>query len=836
MSYLPSNCFRIVPIQQGHTPPDRKRVISELVRMNGLLQGVEVRDQPHFSIQYFKQNGKINMFMHILRDPGQIIENRIRQALCEDMGEYRLIEESPSFPEENLRVFAIEGHHHLAIDLDKPSRFKEVFHFADPFLVSLAVKEVEDQTKKRLELKKELLGWKAKAWHYSKMGARAVIDFLLEDKTKVRFEEVMKQIQKRWPKKKEPELPFTFRKLSSDKNRFMEVQVLFLIWTEKEEHVKRFQAKLEKWLKKREGENSLKVVEVRPDLSKVQKGRIQPELPTLCLYQAELNQFLMLPSSEDFDFYFEKSLKTQIPKMMLKEGFALAHSPRGIVSLVRGDSEEEKDSLSTPMMVVGKQGAGKSTLFINMALEFFAVQAKNREEWKRIARSVFLFDVADGAMISETLAHVPEWLRERVVILNHADMNRVIPVAWHDLMDLYQDDDSISAEIAEIQTELLKKFLQDDNQTISIERYFKSALQASYRVGEGNLLDAIRILKDGDYRKELLERLSETDFELEIALNQLEEETEKEYSRVLETIENRIAQLRTNKQIFYSLSQLKDESIDFWKWMNEPYLVLIHIPNSKETFQGFAFTHYIVKLWRLMMAREMIPKPERRECVVIVDEIDLIIKNKSVQNIFLQMTKKPRKYRMKFIFSFHDWSSFAKAGNFKNDILRSFKTGMDLILFRGSHEVFKDFQSELEPFTVEDFYRLEKYQGIFRITCNKKEYVFQAKLLEPASRRLSSYPVPDLRNQLGMTREEIIKRAREILLPLYQKESKSSQEESGTGTARDKLVMLLRKTPEGLTTQEICEALDIRRETFQRIKRDLKIHSRRDGKKLVHYL
>src|SRR5690606_6908301 len=373
-------------------------------------------------------------------------------------------------------------------------------------------------------------------------------------------------------------------------------------------------------------------------------------------------------------------------------------------------------------------------------------------------------------MMAEVTAHVPDWLRDRVVVLNHADMERIVPLGWHDLMRLYQDDDSIAAEVAAIETELLRRFLHDDGQTFSIERHFKAALQASYRVGEGNLLDAIRILKDEEYRKELRQRLEATDFELEIALSQIDDEVE-DGGRVIETIENRIAQMRSNKQLFYSLSQPASKEIDFWKWMNEPHLVLIHIPNGRELFQDYAFSHYLAKLWRLMMARERIPKVERRECVVIIDEIDLVIKNKPIQNIFLQVTKKPRKYRTKFIFSFHDWSSFARAGALRSEILRSFKTGMDMILLKGSDEVFKDFQAEFAPFTVDDFHRLKKYEGIMRVTADKKEHVFQARLLEPAAMRLPSFPVPDLGNRFGMTKDEITDRARETLLPLYQKES-----------------------------------------------------------------
>ena len=420
-----------------------------------------------------------------------------------------------------------------------------------------------------------------------------------------------------------------------------------------------------------------------------------------------------------------------------------------------------------------------------------------------------------------------------MVILNHADMNRIVPLSWHDLMALYRDDDSIAAEVAAIETELLRKFLHDDGQTFSIERFFKSALQASYRVGEGNLLDAIRILKDEEYRKELRQRLEATDFELEIALSQIDEEAE-EGGRVIETIENRVAQMRSNKQLFYSLSQPKSDEIDFWKWMNEPHLVIIHIPNGRELFQDYAFSHYLAKLWRLMMARERIPKVERRECAVIIDEVDLIIKNKPVQSIFLQLTKKPRKYRTKFIFSFHDWSSFARASaNMKNEIIRSFKTGMDMVLLRGSDEVFKDFQAELSPFAVEDFQQLKKYHGIFRVTADKKDHVFQARLLEPAAMRLPSYPLPDLGNRFGMTKEEIIRRARDILLPLYQREEKSIDEGQ---TAKDRILSLLKDHPEGLTRQQICDELGISRRTFQRARQEVTIYSRKEGNQILYFL
>jgi len=788
--------FKVLTIEGGSPSPERKRLINELVSMTGRI-----------SVQYFKDNGEVNMFLRI--PPEQDLE-RIRSALNQD--KCRLIMETdiPEITDDNIHAFAVEGVQHLAIDLNQSNLLKKVFDFAESMAVILNIEGIPNQEKQRRKLKEAAMGldkWQSKVWHYSKIGAKATIDFWFDEGSRIR--EIADDLYRRSQKKKHLP-PMTARKLS-DKSLFANAQIIFLVATDRPDWV---HGKLTAWAFNVQGENKLQVIRCE-NAACITDGIIRRDLPALCLYQVEFDKLILLPDQE-----FERSnQKAKVPKVLLKDDIAFARSRSGsLLSMIRGDKEEAKDSLSTPLMVVGKQGSGKSTLFVNLALEFFGVRARTREEWEKIARSVFLFDVADGAMVSESLKHVPDWLRDRVVILNHADMNRIIPLSWHDLMALYRDDDSIANEVAAIETELLRKFLHDDGQTFSIERFFKSTLQASYRVGEGNLLDAIRILKDEDYRKELKERLEATDFELEIALGQIDDEVE-DGGRTIETIENRIAQMRANKQLFYSLSQPKSDEIDFWKWMNSPHLVIVHIPNGREIFQDYAFSHYIVKLWKMMMARERIPKSERCECAVIIDEVDLIIKNKPVQNIFLQLTKKPRKYRVKYIFSFHDWSSFARAGALRSEILRSFKTGMDMILLKGSDEVFKDFQAEFAPFTVDDFHRLKKYEGIMRVTADKKEHVFQARLLEPAAMRLPSFPTPDLSNRFGMTKDEITDRAREILLPLYQKGGKEIEEAK---TAKDKVYYLL-KHQGGLTREQICEQVGICRVTFERVKKQLPI-------------
>ncbi len=459
--YFPSRFYRIAPLQTGDKrlePSERKLLISELVKMNeGFLEkgagqvvstknGDEYWDVPHFSLKLLKKDGKIHTFVNLPKDKDFLLENKLRHALYEDIGECRIAEDHPELPEKNLYAFAVRGLDYLALDLEKPNRMKEVFRYADHLMYCLTVKEIENHEEKRENLKLEMLGItdeRSRIIHETKKalqaGAKWMYDFWFEEETKEKHQTYIKQFKKLLPKKQEPDLPFTKRKLSSDKNRYLQAELLFLLWTDKEEKVQRFQASLQKLMDEIQGENFLQVVEVKPDLKKVAKGRIQYHLPTLCLYQTELSKFLVLPDLHDPAFYSERPQKTIIPEMMMKPelgsiAFARELYTNRIVYMPRPKNDTELDSRVKGTIVVGEQGSGKTSYIENQILETFLAGAKNEVEWRRYGRSVIAFEVADGALIKNIRQHIPPWAQRNVIILNHADTENPLHVGFHDVL------------------------------------------------------------------------------------------------------------------------------------------------------------------------------------------------------------------------------------------------------------------------------------------------------------------------------------------------------------------------------------------------------------------
>ena len=420
----------------------------------------------------------------------------------------------------------------------------------------------------------------------------------------------------------------------------------------------------------------------------------------------------------------------------------------------RGRYVEEKtklDDRSTATMLFGGMGSGKTSASESQALYTFGCHLPDRETWRKESKSVIVFDVADGAMINNIYNRVPDWLKDRVVILNHSNFNNPIAVNNADLAEfnteIMQDED-YAYTLAEMEAKLVLEILQSDK-SISMDRWFISALQCVHSIDKDwGYIEAMRTLIDDEFRQtQVMPKIDNKRLKLEMRSYDVMA-MEGSAKKVIQTIENRFSQLERDQKLWDCIAQkpLRDEDgkvkLNFRKMMDGDedgaYLILVYIPKSgvSALYRKFIFAHYFTKVWNVALSREagFAGREYRPETLVIIDEIHQIIDIPLVGKLFIDLFKEPRKYSLRLWLTLHGWSSLAKAGRgLEGDIKQSIMdNGCNLIMLKGGGEAFHSLSDFLSPMTLADFNNLMNmdFCGIFRISWQNKNHVFQAKLLE----------------------------------------------------------------------------------------------------------
>ncbi|MFC7443091.1 hypothetical protein [Laceyella putida] len=800
IKYVKSKTFKLVPyvpiVQKGSKQEvtEEKNQVKNIVKLIGNMNKEydpegQVNDDvyvesPHLSFKVFKHGGKIHQYISI---PAKL-EMPASEDMQKDIGSHKLIEDVLKLPDGKPHIFALAGYHHLAMESQRetPLMLEPIFQLIkkdETFLYSVTAKEAANHDETKKALRDRFYGidtwWKKTRQVVKKQWAKAY-DMVESDRTKevmdvvegtfILGSQLYDSISGLWVKKEEfdpAQYPQTEAKLKEVLDtKFHYVEVLFFIWTEDPDKVTMIKNKIMKQAEKIKGENEIKLIEIQPDMERVAKGHLSPETSRLCLTRREMDKLFPIKKTSEItkDYFHEVEQKSPPPPIMyncyelgvVTMGTDLSNDQ--ILAYPKADNEDYLDDRGMPTFISGKKGSGKTKLLIKQVADTFCTNYQDLERWKKESRSAFVIDVIDGEMITEIYNLVPDELKHRVVILNHADLENPIPITSHDLIHLKKVD-GIESEIANIETEIIMDSLKDKTNTIAIERFFKMALQLSYLVGDGNVLDAMRILQKSNYRNQLVKKINEDEYPLLIEeIEFFEEEAD------IETINNRLSRIKAVPPWIDCLSQPPVDGMDFWRWINGDengaYLVLIYIPKRmNENFRYFLFAHYFVKLWKMVEAREIISKSKRKECLVVIDELHQLKKFRLVAPVIEAICKEARKYRARYLFTMHGWSSVSKE---TQDVIKD--ADPNLIMLKGGEDMFSSLANKFKPFDLSDFNALPKYTGLFKLQVNKSEHTFLAKLPQPEIRFHSSYTTEELKampNKYGRSKIEVRKMIRE---------------------------------------------------------------------------
>lgn len=529
-----------------------------------------------------------------------------------------------------------------------------------------------------------------------------------------------------------------------------------------------------------DGDNSFKAKRMKTQGSRIKvinavKKNVPLPMRTPDIYfEKEMENIVRLPKKEtlkEFTSVIEQDgfTRSEIDKDFLEDtagaipfGYTLDKEPKKLYlgGYNRNDwtekgryvkDKQKLDDRSTSTMVFGGMGSGKTSYSENQALFTFGAHIEDYEQWKRESKSCVVFDVADGDMIKNIYKRIPEHLLDRVVILNHSNINNPISVNNADLDEFNTEimkDEDYSYTMAEMESKLVLEILQS-KETFSMDRWFTAALQAVHEVNKDwGYIEAMRVLTDDLFRQEqVMPFIRNKRLSLDIkAFNRMAASNSAD--KIIETIQNRFSQLERDQKLWDCIAQkpIRDENgkvkLNFRKLMDGDeggaYLVLIYIPKSgiSKMHRKFIFAQYFTKIWNVTMSREVgfAGREYRPETLVIMDEIHQIIDIPIVAKLFIEIFKEPRKYSVKYLFTLHGWSSLARAGRgLEGDIKQSIMdNGCNLIMLKGGDEAFNSLSNFFNGMTQADFQNLMnmKWCGIMALRWGNKNHVMQVRLLE----------------------------------------------------------------------------------------------------------
>ncbi|MFQ3543620.1 type IV secretory system conjugative DNA transfer family protein [Halobacillus rhizosphaerae] len=593
------------------------------------------------------------------------------------------------------------------------------------------------------------------------------------------IEEIMGASEKEKEKQEQLfDLKYSDHKIHANSNGY-KVQIRVLGESDDDKKVKYAFRNIENSFNLLNGDNKFSVSHIKTKrgiksiINAVEENKPQLTKTTDILFEKEVGNLLRMPSKTTLKEYRSAILQDTFTRIEIDNDFY--KSENGAIPFATTLEKEEKllyfggyyrewwthkgryvshkqglDDRSSATMVFGTQGSGKTSLAENQAMYTFGAHLPDRETWKKQSKSVVLFDVADGSMITNIFNHIPEWLRDRVIILNHSNFNNPIAVNNADLAEFNTEkmkDDDYAYTLAEMEAKLVLEILESDK-TMAMDRWFTSSLQAVHSVDKDwGYIEAMRTLIDDNFRiTEVIPNIENKRLKLELnTYHSLASQGKAD--RIIETIENRFSQLERDQKLWDCIAQkpLRDEDdkvkLNFRQMMDGDedgaYMVLIYIPKSgvSAIYRKFLFAHYFTKVWNVALSREygFAGREYRPETLVVIDEIHQIINIPLIGKLFIDLFKEPRKYSLRLFLTLHGWSSLADAGRtYENKIKQSIMdNGCNLIMLKGGGDAFASLNDFLQPMTMADFNNLMnmKHCGIFAIRWNNKNHVFQAKMI-----------------------------------------------------------------------------------------------------------
>lgn len=374
------------------------------------------------------------------------------------------------------------------------------------------------------------------------------------------------------------------------------------------------------------------------------------------------------------------------------------------------------------MYIIGKTGAGKSTLIANMAIDDI-----------RKGRGVGIID-PHGDLCDTILEYVPKRRVEDVIYLEPFDFARPFSLNVLEVRNPQHKHLMASGIVA-----IFAK-LYADSWGPRLEYILRNVILTLLEVPGTTLVDVLGLLANKNYRKKLVDQVTDP-----VVHNFWKKEfdmmPDKMRAEAISPIQNKVGQFVSARMIRNIIGH-PTSSIDLEDIMNSGKILILNLSQGKlgEDNAALLGAMMITQLQLAAMQRSFIPEEERRDFMLYVDEFQNF-----ATSSFVKILSEARKYRLclnltnQYIDQLDESIRSAIFGNVGT--LASFVVGA------GDADILSKEYGGL--YTANDLVSIGKHEIVIKLTIdNMMSSPFPAKTL----------PLPALKND---NREKIIRMSKE---------------------------------------------------------------------------
>ncbi|MBI3671512.1 type IV secretion system DNA-binding domain-containing protein [Candidatus Azambacteria bacterium] len=321
------------------------------------------------------------------------------------------------------------------------------------------------------------------------------------------------------------------------------------------------------------------------------------------------------------------------------------------------------------MYIIGKTGSGKSTLLKNMMIADI-----------RAGRGVGIID-PHGEFAETILDYVPESRKHDVVYFNPADMD--FPIAFNIAENVGPRERHL---VASGLIGIFKK-LWADSWGPRLEYVLRNTILALLECPDSTLLGIMRMLSDKDYRKQVLEQVTDPVIRA-FWLDEFAKYSSKFEVEAIAPIQNKVGQFLTNPLIRNIVGQQRS-AINIRDIMDNKKILVVNVSKGRigEDTSKLLGAMIITKIQQAAMSRINVPEEERQDFFLYVDEFQ----NFATES-FADILSEARKYRLSLIL----------AHQYVNQLIDEVKDAVmgnvgTLTLFRIGAEDAEFFEKEFAP-------------------------------------------------------------------------------------------------------------------------------------------